>query len=373
LELKRRKTGPDVWVYRFYQRNPDGTASDRSVPVGSKNEYPTEARAWAVAERKGLLLLANPDDPDRNTISVGMLVGRYLAEEIPERYSTRRSYRSYIEKWIEPKWKDYAIGAIKSLAVEIWLSSLPLAPKSRRHIRGIMRVIFQCAVRWELIGKNPIDLVRIRGGTKRTRIPRVLRPEAFARLLRELKQPHRTMVLIAGGLGLRVSEIVALQWGDFDWELLTLMVTRGCVQGRLGYVKTEYSHQPLPLDPDLAKEILRWKGEGPYPNKGPKDFVFPNLDSGKPMWPDSILDRHIKPAAGRAELGSIGWHTFRHSYRAWLDRNNTPIQVQRDLMRHASVQTTMDVYGKETEVSDQKREAHSKVVKMILSKEENCA
>jgi hypothetical protein len=48
--------------------------------------------------------------------------------------------------------------------------------KSRRHLRGIMRVVFQYAVRWELIGKNPIDMVRVKGG-KRVRIPRVLRPE----------------------------------------------------------------------------------------------------------------------------------------------------------------------------------------------------
>jgi integrase len=302
-----------------------------------------------------------------------MLLARYLPEELPERYSTGRSYRSYIEKWLEPKWKDYALGEVKALAVEQWLVSLPLAPKSRRHLRGIMRVIFQCAVRWELISKNPIDLVRVKGGTRRMRIPRVLQPEAFAHLLRELKQPYRTMVLIAGGLGLRVSEIVALQWGDFDWKLLTVMVTRGCVQGRLGEVKTEYSHRPLPLDPDLSKEILRWRDEGPYPNKGPQDFVFPNLNTGQPMWQDSILDRQVKPAAERAGLGSIGWHTFRHSYRAWLKRTNAPIEVQQELMRHANIQTTLDTYGKEIEVSDQHREAHRKVVKMILPKEEICA
>lgn len=177
------------------------------------------------------------------------------------------------------------------------------------------------------------------------------------------------MVLIAGGLGLRVSEIVALQWGDFDWKRLTLTVTRGCVQGRLGEVKTECSHRPLPLDADLAVEVLRWKGEGPYPHKGPEDFVFPNLNTGKPMWQHSILDRQIKPAAQRVGLGSIGWHTFRHSCRAWLKRTNAPIEIQQELMRHANIQTTMDTYGKEIEVGDLHREAHSKVVRMILQKE----
>jgi integrase len=222
------------------------------------------------------------------------------------------------------------LAEVKTLAVEQWLASLPLAgkepaPRSGDYASGL-------PVRSALgtHQQNPMDLVRVKGGTKRRRIPRVLQPEDFPRLLRELRQPYRTMVLIAGGLGLRRSEIVPLQWGDFDWERLTLMITRGWVQGHLGEVKTEYSHQPLPLDPDLASEILLWKEESPYPNKGQRDFVFPNLSTGKPMWPDSILKNHIKPAAERAKLGSIGWHTFRHSYRAWLKRVGRPSKFNRN-------------------------------------------
>ena len=45
------------------------------------------------------------------------------------------------------------------------------------------------------------------------------------------------MVLIAGCLGLRVSEIVALQWRDFDFIGLTLLIQRGIVHGRVGDVK----------------------------------------------------------------------------------------------------------------------------------------
>lgn len=179
------------------------------------------------------------------------------------------------------------------------------------------------------------------------------------------------MVLIAGGLGLRVSEIVALQWGDFDWRQLTVMVTRGCAQGHLGALKTEYSQQSLPLDRSLATEILRWKTMSPYANQGREDFVFPNLDTGRPMWQESILKRHIQPAAERAGLGRIGWHTFRHSYRAWLKGSNTPIEIQQKLMRHANIQTTTD-YGKDRELSGEHRKAHSRVVRLILRKEAAC-
>ena len=41
------------------------------------------------------------------------------------------------------------------------------------------------------------------------------------------------------------------------------------------------------------------------------------------------------------------------------------IDIPKDLMRHASIQTTMNIYGKA--MTDSKRQAHSKVVEMVLN------
>ena len=62
----------------------------------------------------------------------------------------------------------------------------------------------------------------------------------------------------------------------------------------------------------------------------------------------------------------IGWHTFRHSYWSWLDDTGAPLTVQKELMRHASIQTTMNIYGKA--MTDTKRQAHTKVVELVLRK-----
>jgi integrase len=67
------------------------------------------------------------------------------------------------------------------------------------------------------------------------------------------------MVLVAGCLGLRVSEIVGLQWRDFDFPGRTLLVQRSIVHGRVGDVKTEYSRDSVPLDPALVEALLRHK------------------------------------------------------------------------------------------------------------------
>jgi site-specific recombinase XerD len=55
--------------------------------------------------------------------------------------------------------------------------------------------------------------------------------------------------------------------------------------------------------------------------------VFANR-AGKPRWQESILQRQIKPAALRAGIGKIGWHTFRHSYSSLLRRVGAEIKVQ---------------------------------------------
>ena len=42
----------------------------------------------------------------------------------------------------------------------------------------------------------------------------------------------------------------------------------------------------------------------------------------------------------------LGWHRFRHTFRNWLDAVGTAVGVQQKTMRHASVATTMNIYGK---------------------------
>jgi integrase len=75
------------------------------------------------------------------------------------------------------------------------------------------------------------------------------------------------MVMIAGSLGLRVSEIMGLQWSDFDFENNTVLVQRGVVHGRVGEVKTEYSKDHLPIDSLLVEKLLQ-APEAMLPNFG---------------------------------------------------------------------------------------------------------
>jgi integrase len=251
------------------------------------------------------------------------------------------------------------------MAVEDWLKRLKLAPKSRGHIRALMSALFKCAQRWELVANNPMQLVRVKNVSKRLERPSVLTAEEFHKLLLHVREPYRTMVLIAGCLGLRASEIVGLQWGDFDFQKSTLLVQRGVVHGRVDDVKTEYSRDAMPIAPELVKELIEYRSRC-YPTE--EGWLFANPATHKPYHQEEIQKKHILRAASAAAIKSrVGWKTFRHSFRSWLDQTDAPIGVQRELMRHASIQTTMNVYGRA--MTDSKRQAHNNVVQMVLQVE----
>jgi integrase len=240
-----------------------------------------------------------------------------------------------------------------------------LAPKTKGHLKALMHRLFECAMKWSMfpLSRNPMELVEVKNVTRRMRLPRVLTYDEFWLLLKHIPEPFRLMVLTAQCLGLRVSEVMALKWSDFDFTNLVLRVERGIVQGRVDEVKTEYSQDDLPLDADFAAVMLDWKLRCPSTFEG---WVFANANTQKPYWQDAVADRHIRPAAVKAGLGAnIGWHTFRHTYRNWLDAGGANVSVQRELMRHASIQTTMNVYGRAT-MSEAKRQANSKVVQVAL-------
>lgn len=53
--------------------------------------------------------------------------------------------------------------------------------------------------------------------------------------------------------------MLALEWEDIDFENLSMRVVQAVVHGRVKTVKTEYSEDELPLDPEFATVLLDWK------------------------------------------------------------------------------------------------------------------
>lgn len=361
--LKARKKGPDVWVLRYRENLPDGSKKRRSVVIGTVEEFPTESLARKAA--LSWLFSMNAEPPNGTTVSLGAIIQRYLAEEIPERFSTASRYRCWLKNHVEPKWGDYPIEQIKPLLVEDWLKKLDLAPKSKSHLKNLMRVLFNAAMRWELIPylHNPMTLVRVKDSSKRQREPKALTVEEFRKVLEYIPEPFRTMCIVAMCLGLRVSEILGLRWRDIDWDGLRLAVRQAYVYGKPGDVKTQASKRWMPLDRSLAERLRLHQASVP-PLAKSSDWVFANPETGKPYWPGRIQESWLVPAAEKAGLGRIGWHTFRHSHSTLLHALGVDLKVQQELLRHADIRTTMNIYTHA--VPTRLRKANSKLVRLVL-------
>ena len=365
LRLRRRERGSDVWEFRYYETNPEGKRIRQSVILGEQALYPTEADARKATQ--ALLMRLNEEAPrsEVEAPTFGALLDRYIEHELPERHSTRSSHLSNIRRHIRPRWGDQPINRLKPMAMEQWLRDMPLAPKTKVHIRSLMHLVLKCGERWGVIemGKNPVTLVRIKNASKRMKRPQILEVSQFFELLKHLAEPHRTMVMVAQCTGLRISEILGLQWGDFDFENHTFLVQRSSVGGRIDEVKTEYSKDYVPLDLRLEELLLRWRSFSTFAKD--EDWVFANPQTGKPYHQESLKKRQLRRVAELIGLPEgIGWHTFRHTYRSWLDETGAPMKVQQELMRHASIQTTMNVYGRA--MTDSKRKANSQVVGLVF-------
>jgi len=362
LERMPRKSGPDLWTYRWVEHT---SGKRRRVQLGNVKELRTMQAVKQAAD--GYRLTANRESDVVREVTMAAVLERYERELLTPYAElslgavdsgkitalTAKSYRSYIRGWIRPRWEKHLITGFAKpqlrSAVETWLAELvstgKLAPKTVRGIGSLMRLIFRQSVKWGYLESNPMDFVDLpEGSTRRKERPRSLTPTEYLGLLQLFAPRERLAIEIAGWLGTRRSEGFGLKWQDLDLDRCVVTFRQGFVSGRISQLKTEASRTAISLPEELRDSLIAWKELTPY--SGPGDWVFasPATHGQRPMWPDSMLADYIRPIAEKAGFGRLGWHTFRHSLSSWGKQILT-LEETKELVRHANIQTTSDVYG----------------------------
>jgi integrase len=300
--------------------------------------------------------------------TVREIVKQFREERMSQRHSTRLACDSRFNNHVLPRWGDKEITEVRAREVEMWLKSLDLAPKTRVHIRGLVHQVWDYAMfRGDVpLERNPMDLVTIKGATKRIRQPRSLTVEEFQRFVAQLDEPVRTIALVCVCFGLRISECLGLKWNDVDWLGGRLRVERGIVRQKVDDVKTIYSGRTMSIDAEMLAVFKNWKQQTQFAADGDWIFASPAKLGRLPFsYPHVWVS--FQDAARKAGVGKLATHTMRHSYRSWMDAAGTGIAVQQKLMRHSDIRTTMNIYG--DVVTDEMSQAHSKVVRMALAKQ----
>jgi integrase len=137
----------------------------------------------------------------------------------------------------------------------------------------------------------------------------------------------------------------------------------------VGDCKTEASRKPVPLDLRLSKVLWNWRLHSPYPTDEDWVFASPHSKGKLPYWPGSLYKAHLEPAAKEVGIvGHFGRHTFRHTYATLLKGNGEDVKVVLELMRHANISVTLNIYAQA--ITQTKRDAQSRVVSLLLDKNE---
>ena len=385
LRLADRKKGK-VWEFLWREVQLDGSIRRKHIVIGTLEELPTESSAQTAVD--AIRLEINRQTPQQlvKNVSFETLVNHYRQHELPDvfnktkpspdaadedrkSYSTQVTYEGYLKKWILPRWRACRLADVKAVDVEKWLrnlcfpkSGVPLARGSRAKIRNILSALYSHAIRWEWADKNPITSVR--QSAKRQKAPDVLTPEEIMAFLKELSYPLRMMIELDAFTGLRRGELIGLRWQDVDFESLILRVRRSVVAMVEGASKTEASLKDVPLDAQTAECLWAWKSRSPYPALGDWVFASPHMKGKQPYWPGTLWRYYAKPALKRAGIVKhVSYHTFRHTFGTLLNANGENPKVVQELLRHASLKVTTDVYMQA--VGPQKREAQSNLVRLV--------
>jgi integrase len=273
------------------------------------------------------------------------LVKRFVDMELPLiGVATQARYQSQIDNHLLPAFGERRLNDIDQPAVQQFLTikAESLGWWSLQNLRSLLSTIFLTAKRWKLWeGDNPTTGARI-GKKKLVREKRKLKIEEFRTLLAALPDHLRFLVLILFGLGLRISEALALKWRDIDFGQATVNLQRRWYRGDLsaeGEMKNESSAVALPVSATLLDEFRRR-----YPGPAARDqFLFVGPDGVNPPDDRDLLRYEFRPVLVRLELyyKGFGWHAFRRQNITWKQElgGATPLEAQK-AGRHSSLDMT---------------------------------
>jgi len=165
--------------------------------------------------------------------------------------------------------------------------------------------------------------------------------------------------------GLRLGELLALQWKNVDLKAKTLRVVHSLWRNQLVSPKTAASARPIALGDFLAAVLDSHRNGSVFCN--PEDFVFCKQD-GRSLNPDVLRKDVQYPTLDRLNIprpkGAAGFHSFRHSAASIINAQTGNLKLTQKFLGHANVSTTADIYTHISEAME--REAAVTLEKTIL-------
>jgi len=220
---------------------------------------------------------------------------------------------------IRPAFGEQDPQAITPTQVQEWVTGLALKPSTvRRYVATLRQVLDYAGA-----DPNPARDPKIR--LPRQEREQITPPSAKDVELIILHAPARWRLLLTAlaETGMRISEILAVEWGDIDRAGERLIVRKG---------KTKAARRWVPINSDLLHEIIR---------STPPDDQTGRVFAGTPAAVQNAMTR----ACQSAGIAHYHPHDFRHRYISVQIARGVPVPNVAAHVGHSRHAVTLDVYS----------------------------
>ena len=317
-------------------------------------DFRTKAEADRyVVEMKANVARGQYSDPTKGKTKIKDVYLDWLPSTANLKPKTRASYDSLWRCFVEPTWGNRSLQSITRAEISQWImastssTGVKVGRSRMRQAYVLLKLLLDHAVDMELINSSPV--MKGSSGKLKNLLPkdqikankRVLElSELFE--LAESTDEYKPMILLAGLVGLRWAEIIALAPEDFDFKNQTISVTKSLteVNGHLQLVTPKNGQgRVLPIHnaliKDLKERVLMTEANSP---------VFKARKGGY-LRHSNFSRRIFKPALNKLGIKDFTFHSLRHTAISQAIAMGIDVVSLSKIAGHSNPSITLNVYS----------------------------
>jgi integrase len=324
----------------------------RAKKIGDRQTALDVARAVREKLARGDLGLMDPGQAE----TFEKFATRWLdAGQNGRKASTQRFYAFNLALHINPSLGARPVAKVSRADCRDLIASCRQKGLKLSSLKGVQRTlsaVLSQAVEDQILLANPAFRMgkHLRAGDQqRSAIQPLSHVETydFLKAVSERIPEYYALFLLALRTGMRLGEILAVQWVDIDFAARFIEVRRNLVGGRVTTTKSTKRRRvdmSLKLTEALRNHQKARKAASLKAGRRLPSWVFTNAD-GKPLDGDNLRHRVFYALLERAKLRQIRFHDLRHTYASLLIQNGESLAYVKEQLGHSSIQVTVDVYG----------------------------